>query len=268
MALPEPIPSSAALVTGASSGIGEEVARQLAGRGHNLIIVARRIERLRELTGELADEHGVRVEPLAVDLAMQEARDELAAAVEALGLDVEVLVNNAGFGGSGNVHRAEPERLRAMVRLNCEAVVDLQARYSAAMVERERGAIINIASTASFQPIPGTATYAATKAFVLSLSEATHAELGGKGITVTAVCPGPVKTEFAEVAGLGDANEKLPGFIWTDVEQVAREAVEGAEKDRRVVVPGLVNRAGALAGQHTPRALVLPLAKRAWRQAL
>ena len=255
-------------MTGASSGIGEEIARQLAGRGHNLIIVARRIERLRELAGELATEHGVRVEPLAADLATQEARDELAAAVDALGLDVEVLVNNAGFGDSGTVHRVGSERLRAMVRLNCEAVVDLQARYSAAMVERERGAIINIASTAAFQPIPGTATYAATKAFVLSLSEATHAELGGKGITVTAVCPGPVKTEFAEVAGLGDANEKLPGFIWTDVERVAREAVEGAEKDRRVVVPGLVNRAGALAGQHTPRALVLPLAKRAWRQAL
>lgn len=268
MALPEPAPSSAALVTGASSGIGEAIARQLAGRGHNLIIVARRIERLRELATELATEHGVRVEPLAVDLASEEARDELAAAVQALGLDVEVLVNNAGFGHSGNVHRVEPERLRAMVRLNCEAVVDLQARFSAAMVERERGAIINVASTASFQPIPGTATYAATKAFVLSLSEATHAELAGNGITVTAVCPGPVKTEFAEVAGLGDANERLPGFIWTDVERVARDAVEGAEKDRRVVVPGLVNRAGALAGQHTPRALVLPLAKRAWRQAV
>ena len=268
MALPEPSPTSAALVTGASSGIGEEIARQLAGRSHNLIIVARRIERLRELAGELTGEHGVRVEPLAVDLDSHEARDELAAAVEALGLDVEVLVNNAGFGDAGKAHRVGPERLRAMVRLNCEAVVDLQARYSAGMVERERGAIINVASTAAFQPIPGTATYAATKAFVLSFSEATHAELTGRGITVTAVCPGPVKTEFAEVAGLGDANEKLPGFIWTDVERVAREAVEGAEKDRRVVVPGLVNRAGALAGQHTPRALVLPLAKRAWRQAL
>jgi hypothetical protein len=135
------------------------------------------------------------------------------------------------------------------------------------MAERGRGAVINIASTAAFQPIPGTATYAATKAFVLALSEATSSELAGRGVSVTAVCPGPVKTEFAEAAGLGDVNAKLPGFIWTDVGHVARDAVEGAEKGSRVVVPGLMNRAGALLGQHSPRTLVLPLAKQAWRQA-
>ena len=180
---------------------------------------------------------------------------------------MEILVNNAGFGGSGSVHRTEPARVAQMVRLNCEALVDLQARFTPAMVERGRGAVINIASTAAFQPIPGTSTYAATKAFVLALSEGTHAELASKGVSVTAVCPGPVKTEFAETAGLPDANETLPGFIWTDVEDVAREAVEGAEKGNRVVVPGLMNRAGALLGQHSPRAIVLPLAKRAWRQA-
>lgn len=268
MALPDPAPSSAALVTGASSGIGEAIARQLAQRGHNLILVARREERLRELAAELSDAHGIRAEPLAADLGTRPARDELAASIQALGLDVEVLVNNAGFGGTGNVHRVEPERLMAMVALNCEALVDLQARYSAPMAERGRGAIINVASTAAFQPIPGTATYAATKAFVLALSEGTHAELTGKGVAVTAVCPGPVKTEFAETAGLGDANDRMPSFIWTDVEDVASQAVEGAEKGRRVVVPGLMNRVGTLAGRHTPRALVLPLAKRTWRQAL
>ncbi len=154
-----------------------------------------------------------------------------------------------------------------MVALNCETLVFLQASLSPAMADRGQGAIINIASTAAFQPIPGTATYAATKAFVLSLSEGTHAELSKKGVSVTAVCPGPVKTEFAEQAGLGEANDKLPGFIWTDVEQVAREAVEGAEKGSRVVVPGLMNRAGTVLGQHTPRSVVLPLAKRAWRAA-
>jgi uncharacterized protein len=268
VALPEPSASATALITGASSGIGEAIAGLLAERGHGVTVVARREDRLRALATALAAEHGVRAEPIAADLGTQAGRDELLERVTALGLDVEILVNNAGFGDSGNLHRGDPSRLTQMVRLNCEALLDLQARYSPAMAERGRGAIINVASTSAFQPIPGTATYAATKAFVLSLSEATHSELSGKGVTVTAVCPGPVKTEFAAEAGLGDANESLPGFIWTDVEDVAREAVNGADKGNRVVVPGLMNRAGALLGQHSPRALVLPVAKRAWRQAL
>ena len=267
MALPEPSPSSTALITGASSGIGESIARQLAERGHGVTLVARREERLRAIATELSDAHAIRGECIGADLGTQTGRDQLFERLAAVGLDVEILVNNAGFGGSGTVHRSDPGRLTQMVRLNCEALVELQARFTPPMVERGRGTVINVASTAAFQPIPGTATYAATKAFVLALSEGTHAELSGKGITVTAVCPGPVKTEFAEAAGLGDANETLPGFIWTDVEDVAREAVEGAARGNRVVVPGLMNRATALLGQHTPRSVVLPLAKRAWRQA-
>lgn len=267
MALPEPNDSSTALVTGASSGIGEEIARQLAARGHGVTLVARREDRLKALAEELYDSHGIRAEYLAADLGSDSGRDAMLAKVEALGLDVEILVNNAGFGGSGPVHRSDPARLASMVALNCEALVFLQASLSSAMADRGRGAIINIASTASFQPIPFTATYAATKSFVLSLSEATHNELGAKGVSVTAVCPGPVKTEFVEQAGMSGASDKVPGFIWTDVEQVAREAVEGAEKGSRVVVPGLINRAGTVLGQHTPRSVVLPLAKRAWRAA-
>ena len=267
MALPEPNPTSTALVTGASSGIGDQVARQLAARGHGVTLVARREDRLRALAEDLYETHGVRADAIAADLATAKGRDEMAAQIAGLGLDVEILVNNAGLGGSGNVHRSEPQTLVGMVALNCEALVDLQARFSPAMVDRGRGAIVSIASTAAFQPIPGTATYAATKAFVLSLSEGTHAELSRKGVSVTAVCPGPVKTEFAESAGLGDANDKLPGFVWTDVEQVAREAIEGAENGSRVVVPGFMNRAGAILAQHTPRAVILPVAMRAWRQA-
>ena len=136
------------------------------------------------------------------------------------------------------------------------------------MAARRRGAIVNLASTAAFQPMPGNATYAATKAFVLSLGEATNAELSGAGVTVTTVCPGPVKTEFADVAGIGDSEQRVPGFVWTPVEDVAGAAVEGAERGRRVVVPGLLNRAGAISGQHAPRTLALPLAKRIWRRAL
>ena len=135
------------------------------------------------------------------------------------------------------------------------------------MVGRGRGAVINIASTSAFQPIPGTATYAATKAFVLSLSEAVHEELKGTGVTLTAVCPGPVRTEFTQAAGIEAAEDRTPDFIWTSAESIAKAALDAAEKGKRAIVPGLLNRAGALTGQHTPRKLVLPIAKRIWRQA-
>jgi len=266
VALPPPSPSSTALITGASSGIGTEIARELAARGHGVTLAARREERLRTLANELAGT-GVRAEVVAADLESERGRDSLAAAIDALGLEVEILVNNAGFGNSAPAHRAERDRVLSMVRLNCEAPLDLQIRYSPGMAERGRGAIINVASTAAFQPMPGTATYAATKSFVLSLSEATHSELASKGVTVTALCPGPVKTEFAGVAGVGAAEDKLPGVFWTDASDVARAAIAGAESGKRVVIPGLVNRAGAIGGQHAPRMLALPLTKRLWKQA-
>lgn len=268
MALPPPAPDSTALVTGASSGIGEAVARELASRGLGVTLVARREARLRELASRIADEHGVRAEVIAADLGESTERDRLATEVDELGLDVEVLVNNAGFGNRDEFAAAERERLIAMVRVNCEALLDLQARFLPPMIERGRGAVINIASTASFQPIPGTATYAATKAFVLSLSEAVHAEVAGTGVALTVVCPGPVRTEFMEAANLDAAADKVPDMLWMSPEEVAGQAVEAAAKGKRVVVPGLVNRAGALAGQHSPRMLVLPLARRIWRQAL
>ncbi len=262
MALPAPSDSATALITGASSGIGEAISRELASRGHGLTLVARREQRLRELADELAERHGVRAQAIAADLGDATARDRLAGQIDALGLEVEVLVNNAGFGGTG-----DRERLVAMVELNCVALLDLQARYIPEMIERGRGTVINIASTAAFQPLPGTATYAATKAFVLSLSEAMHSELKGTGVTLTAVCPGPVKTEFMEVAGLEQAEGQVPDLFWMSADAVAKAAVEAAEKGKRAVVPGLLNRAGAITGQHAPRMLALPLAKRVWRQA-
>ena len=266
MALPPPSESATALITGASAGIGEAIARQLASRGHGVTLVARREERLSALAGELSERHGVRAEAIAADLGDAAARERLAAQIEGLGLEVEILVNNAGFGGAGTVADSDRERLLAMLRLNCEALLDLQARYLPAMVARGRGAVINIASTAAFQPIPGTATYAATKAFVLSLSEAVHEELKGTGVALTAVCPGPVRTEFMQVAGIEQAEEQLPGVFWMAPEAVAKAAVEAAESGKRAIVPGLLNRAGALTGQHTPRMLALPIAKRIWRR--
>lgn len=268
MALPQPSPSATALVTGASAGIGEAIARELASRGHGVTLVARRGDRLRTLAGELSDGHGIRAEAIDADLEDATAREQLAARIDGLGLEVEVLVNNAGFGDSRDFAATQRERLVAMLRVNCEALLDLQARYLPGMVERGRGAVINVASTAAFQPIPGTATYAATKAFVLSLSEAVHQELKGTGATVTAVCPGPVKTEFTQVAGIAHAEDQLPGLFWTDSTAVARAAVEAADQGRRVVVPGVFNRAGAVTGQHTPRMLALPIMKRIWRQGL
>jgi uncharacterized protein len=189
-------------------------------------------------------------------------RDRLVEWVGERGLVVEILCNNAGYGSAGRFVKLDREREPAMVRLNCEAVVDLCGRYAPGMVGRGRGAILNVASTAAFQPIPGQATYAATKAMVLSFTEALHQELAGAGVAVTALCPGPVRTEFASVAGFAAVEEGTPGFIWTTAEEVAEAAVRGLGSGDRVVIPGAINSVGAVAGRLTPRGLWLRLADR------
>ena len=266
MALPEPTASSTALVTGASSGIGTEIARELARRGHNAVLVARREERLRELAGELSESAGVRAEVVGADLSKAAERARVVETVRELGLRVDILINNAGFGGFGAAHEAGVERQTEMIRLNCETLTYLQTTFTEPMAKRGSGAVLNVASTAAFQPLPGSATYAATKAFVLSLSEATHTELKRHGVTVTALCPGPVQTEFGEIAGAGGVEDKLPKPFWTSTRQVAEQAVDGLAGGKRVVVPGFLNRAGAMGGQHVPRALILPVVGRAYRQ--
>jgi uncharacterized protein len=266
--LPDPSPHGTALVTGASSGIGTAIARELAARGHALTLVARREERLRSLATELQAEHGVDARVEDCDLAEPADRQRLVSELRHGDTSVEVLVNNAGFGSRGDFVTNDTERMVGMVRLNVEAVVHLTGRFLPGMVERGRGAVINVASMAAFQPLPGTAVYAASKSFVLSFSEAIRTELRGTGVVVSAVCPGPVSTEFTEAAGMGDVEERTPGAIWMSAEEVARQAVEGAEHDRRVVVPGMVNRATALAGHHSPRALQLPLVRRIWQRSV
>jgi uncharacterized protein len=262
--LPEPSVGGSALVTGASSGIGTALARELASRGYPLVVVARREERLRSLATELTADHGTPVEVIACDLSDPAERDRLVDAINGQGRTVELLVNNAGFGYQADFATQSRERVLGMVHVNIEALVDLTSRFIPGMVERGRGSIINIASTAAFQPLPGSAVYAASKSFVLSFSEAIREELRGTGVSVTAVCPGPVRTEFMEHAGMGDIEDKSPDAFWMTPEELARHAVQGAERDRRVVVPGALNRAGALAGQHSPRSLALPLVRRLW----
>jgi short-subunit dehydrogenase len=264
MALPRPTAATTALVTGASSGIGAEIARELARRGHGLTLVARREDRLRALADELADAHGVRAEVLGADLADAASRAELPGAVADLGLTVDVLVNNAGLSTTGPVRSADVDAELRMVRVDVEAVVDLCVRFVGGMVDRGTGAVLNVASVGAFQPLPGQAGYAAAKAFVLSYTDALHTELKGTGVTATSLCPGPVETEFAEAAGFdqAEAEAALPKFMWETAEDVAKAAVAGLDKGRTVVIPGAANRAGAYAGRIAPKALLLPILAR------
>jgi short-subunit dehydrogenase len=264
MALPPTRPGSTCLITGASSGIGAELARGLAARGNGVTLVARREERLRELATELTEDHGVLAEVVAGDVSTAEGRAALQAAIAERDLEVEVLVNNAGFGSGGRFTELDGEREAEMVRTNVEAVVALSAAYLPAMVERGRGAVLNVASLIAFQPVPFQATYGATKAFVLSFTDALHEELRDTGVTVTAVCPGPVRTEFGEMGGFGGADERIPRPLWLSAEKVARDALAAVERGDRVTVPGPHNRIAALWGQHLPRSILLPLVRQVW----
>jgi uncharacterized protein len=257
MALPEPAALSTALVTGASSGLGVELARSLARRGHGVTLVARREDRLRALASELSAAHGVRSQALVCDLRQASSRGELVDQIDRLGLTVEVLVNNAGYGSGGPFVELERQTEVEMIRLNCEAVIDLCGAYAPAMVRRGRGAILNVASTVSFQPVVRQATYSASKAMVRTFTEALHEELRPHRISVSALCPGAMKTEFIDVAAVQSAVENVPDFLFWDAPDVAEAGVVGLERNRRVVVPGIVNRIGATAGTHSPHGPLL-----------
>ena len=176
---------------------------------------------------------------------------------------MSILINNAGYGSAGQFVDLDTRAETDMVRLNCETVVALSRRLRAAAAsERGGGAILVVASSAAMQPIPGQATYGASKAFALSFAEALHTELSHLGVAVTALCPGPVETEFAQRAGLEDAFDAVPSFARVSSAECARQAIEGLERNKRVVAPGLAIRAVGVAGRHTPRAILLPLMKR------
>jgi uncharacterized protein len=260
MSLPTPATDRTCLITGASSGIGVDLARLLARKGYGVTLVARREDRLRALADELAAAHDIRAEVIACDLSDGSARDSLAPTVAKRGLTVDVLVNNAGFSTTGPVHDSDAAREVAMIRTDVEAVAHLCSTFLPGMVARGRGAVLNVASMAAYQPLPGQAGYAACKAFVLSYSHALTAELKGTGVSVTVLCPGPVETGFAEAAGIDDEGaDALPRFMWVSSADVAAEAIAGMVKGRAVVIPGVPNRIGAAVGHLTPRRLLLPL---------
>jgi short-subunit dehydrogenase len=271
VSLPPPKPGSAALITGASAGIGTDIARELAQRGHNVVLVARRKDRLRALAGELAEAHGIRAETIGCDLGNAASRGRLPGRIEQFGLTVEILVNNAGFATGGAFSESDPERELQQVRLDVEAVLALSSMFVPGMAKRRRGAVLNVASTAGMQPLPYSAGYSAAKAYVLTFSEALHFELRSRGVTVTVLAPGPVATEFWDVAGWkfsgGQRFEQtVPGAAWITAAEAARAGVVGLEAGRRVVIPGLPIRAAMLASRYIPHALKLPSIAAAMRR--
>jgi len=242
-----------ALVTGASAGLGVEFARQLSKRGYRLVLAARRKERLEELAEELGNARAV-----AIDLSKKDAAAKLMADVAANGEIIDLLVNNAGFGLIGQFAELDSARERQMVDLNVGALTDLCRAVAPAMIERKSGGIINVASTAAFQPGPKMAVYFASKAFVLSLSEALHEELKPQGIKVSCLCPGPTRTEFGEVAGFG--GNGMFDKVAMNAAEVVEAGLKGFDSNRAVVVPGLINKVGAASTRFAPRSVVRKIA--------
>jgi len=241
-----------ALVTGASSGIGAALARRLARDGHHLGLVARRVERLEALAAELRDRHRVEAHVLAADLVRAGAVRALADDVARRGLVVDWLVNNAGFGTLGRFHELPLARELEEIRLNVEALVELTGRFLPGMVARGRGAVVNVSSVGGFVPSPYMATYTATKAFVLSFSEALAAELESTGVRVLCVCPGFTRTEFQGHVDVDTSH--VPGMAWMSADAVADEAVRAVGRGF-VVVNGAMNRILTTALKFVPRSL-------------
>ena len=263
MALPDFDPAATALITGASSGLGAEFARQLAAAGRNVTLVARREERLRELADVLAGEHGVRAEVLAADLTDPDARTQLEQRVRALGLRVDILISNAGFATGGRFVRSEVDQELDQVRLLCEAPVHLTRLFLPEMIERSSGAILFVASTAGLAPLPYSTGYAAAKAHALSFAEGLHAEVKARGVAVTALCPGPVHTEL--FAKEEHPVERLPEPFWIDQDRVVAAGLDGLARGKRVVVPGMLIRAGAPVTRLAPRWLTNRVVERVFR---
>jgi len=242
-----------ALVTGASAGLGVEFARQLSKRGYRLVLAARRKERLDELAKELGNARAV-----AIDLSKANATSKLMDDLTASGETVDLLVNNAGFGLIGQFAELDAKRERQMIDLNVGVLTELCRAVAPDMIKRKSGGIINVASTAAFQPGPKMAVYFATKAFVLSLTEALHEELKPHGIRVSCLCPGPTRTEFGDVAGFG--GNGLFDRVAMNAAEVVETGLKGLDSNHAVVVPGWTNKVVAASTRFAPRPIVRKIA--------
>jgi uncharacterized protein len=245
-----------ALVTGASSGIGAEMARDLAQRGHDLILVARRAQAMEALAAQLRQAHGATCTVIAQDLAAPGGVAALVMQLQSLKLEPEVLINNAGLGNIGEHDTAPWADQVNMIDLNVRALTELTHALLPAMVKRRAGKILNVASTAAFQPGPGMAVYFASKAYVLSYSEALHQELKHKGISVSALCPGPTASEFVSVASKNRRISLADKVPFASASGVARYGIAALMRNQAVAVHGLPNRLGVWSIRFTPRFVV------------
>jgi len=252
-----------ALITGASSGLGEQFAYALAQRKYELVLTARRGDRLAAVASKARKLGAGMVEIIEADLAQREAPAEIFARIESLRLHIDYLVNNAGFGTSGRFDRLPLERELEEIDLNIVAVVAMTRLLLPAMVERHSGTIINVASTAAFQALPFMATYAATKAFVLNFTGALAGELAGTGVKVSALCPGPVRTEFQSVAK--NEHGRLPSFAYLEAETVVAQGITAAENGHPVHIAGVINFLAAQSTRFVPRSLINFIARRIYR---
>jgi len=241
---------SSALVTGASSGIGEAIVRVLGRSGIPQVVVARRADRLRELATEFPA-----VEVLVADLTTREGVDRVADRIRSEDLPIDLVVNNAGFGTSGDFHTIDPDRLDDEIQLNIAALTRLSRAALGVMVPRGSGHLLNVSSVASFQPAPKLAVYAATKAYVTSLTESLHEEVRGSGVKVTALCPGLTRTEFQSVSNTEHYQTNFPDFVWLTAEEVAEAGLADVARGRALSVPGVLYKGLALATGVTPRGL-------------
>jgi hypothetical protein len=245
-----------ALVTGASAGIGAIFARKLAQRGHDLVLVARSQDKLQAIADELSQQYGIQATVIPRDLTAPDGTETLFQQMEQLGIQVDVLINNAGFGVYGEFAEGDREKHLKMLQLNILVVVDLAHRCLQGMKARRSGSIVNLASTAAFQPIPYFGTYAASKSFVLSFSEALWYECRDYGVKVLGVCPGPTETQFFKDAGFPDSMKVSGGY--TDPETVVEEALEALERgEANVVTGGLNNQILVNAGRFLPREVLV-----------
>jgi short-subunit dehydrogenase len=246
-----------ALVTGASSGLGVEYARYLAARGANLVLVARRRERLESVAAELKAKYGVDVTVIARDLSKPRAGTTLISDIERRGIQLDIVINNAGFGTYGPLVNEDADRIADEVALNVGAVVDISRATLPGLVERDRGILVNVASTAAFQPLSNFATYAATKAFVLSFTEALWGETEGTGVRVLAICPGPTATEFFDVAGTDATTGPM-----VPPARVIETTFEALKRRKPSVIDGRGNRLAPFVMRFAPRKFVIRLARR------